>query len=122
MGVKQEQAQSVTDKLLWVLGVAMIVAGMVANYWFRDVDVALRVAAGIAIVGASCLVMAQTLKGRVFLNFVKEARHELRKVVWPSRQEATKNTILVAIIVVFMSCLLWGVDSLFSWLIAWFVG
>ena len=77
---------------------------------------------GIAIVGASCLVMAQTLKGRVFLNFVKEARHELRKVVWPSRQEATKNTILVAIIVVLMSCLLWGVDSLFSWLIAWFVG
>jgi preprotein translocase subunit SecE len=119
---KQNDEQTTADTLKWLFVIAVVIAGIIANYWYAEVDTALRVAAGIVIIGISLAVASQTGKGRQFWAFAKDARHEMRKVVWPSRQETIKNTVMVVIIVALMSCFLWGIDALLAWLISRFVG
>ena len=54
----------------------------------------------------------QTFKGRTFLAFAKEARIEVRKVVWPTRQETTHTTLIVMVATVIMALILWGLDGI----------
>ena len=53
--------------------------------------------------------------GDRFLYFVKETRIELRKVVWPSREETVKTTGMVMIAVIVVAIFLWIVDAFFTW-------
>lgn len=50
------------------------------------------------------------------LKFLKESREELKKVVWPSREEVLNSTIVVLVAVAIISVFLFGVDSVFEWL------
>jgi preprotein translocase subunit SecE len=52
----------------------------------------------------------QTSRGRAFLTLCLEARTEIRKVVWPSRQETTQTTIVVLIVVFVVALILWLLD------------
>lgn len=52
------------------------------------------------------------------VRYLRETRAELRKVVWPSRKEATRLSAIVAGVTVGMSAFLGAVDLLFSRLIA----
>ena len=49
-------------------------------------------------------------------------RSEIRKVVWPTRQETTQTTLIVVAVVLVMALLLWGLDSLLGWLVSMIVG
>jgi preprotein translocase subunit SecE len=64
----------------------------------------------------------QTEKGSNALLFAKEARTEVRKVVWPTRQEAIQTTGIVLVVTVLMSLLLWGLDSVLFWLVGLVTG
>ena len=47
---------------------------------------------------------------------------EIRKVVWPTRPELVQTTAIVVVFVLVVALLLWGMDSLISWLVAGFIG
>ena len=57
----------------------------------------------------------KSAQGQRFLYFVKETRIELRKVVWPSREETMKTTGMVMIAVIVVAIFLWIVDAFFTW-------
>ena len=57
----------------------------------------------------------KSTQGERFLYFVKETRIELRKVVWPSREETVKTTGIVVIAVIVVAIFLWIVDAFFTW-------
>lgn len=44
------------------------------------------------------------------IQFFKDARLEMRKVVWPTRQETLQATLMVLVAVVVMAILLWLID------------
>ena len=50
-------------------------------------------------------------------KFVREVQVEAKKVVWPERKEAVQATLMVVIMVLFVSLFLWLVDSGLSWLV-----
>jgi len=54
---------------------------------------------------------------RRFWNFIKEAKAELKKVTWPSRQEVTATTVVVILSVFFFGFFLFFMDIAFSWAI-----
>lgn len=56
------------------------------------------------------------------VRYFRETRAELRKVVWPSRQEATRLSLIVISVTVAMSAFLGVIDYVFSWLIGLIVG
>ena len=102
------------DWLLWAL-VVLIVAGIVVgNIVFAKYALSLRVAVIIVMSLVALFFAYLTSKGQFIWTFLKESRLEMRKVVWPNRQETTRTTLLVIAIVVVMALVLWGVDSLFA--------
>jgi preprotein translocase subunit SecE len=48
------------------------------------------------------------------INFIKEARAELRKVTWPNRKQLISSTIVVIITVALVAVFLGIVDLVFS--------
>ena len=67
-------------------------------------------------------VAASTSKGSQFLEFAKDSRTEVRKVVWPTRQETTQTTLIVMVATVLMSLLLWGLDGIIVRVVSFITG
>jgi preprotein translocase subunit SecE len=101
------------DSLLLAASVALLAGGMVAFYWLSgDVNVALRALVLLASVGVALALAYRTAAGKALWSYVIGSRTELRKVVWPSRQESLQATLMIAVVVLIMSLLLWGLDAL----------
>jgi preprotein translocase subunit SecE len=124
MNVKVEQTaeSSPVDVVKYVLAAAIVVAGVVGFYWFSEWPGPLRglmVAVGL-VLGAA--VFAFTTKGRATMEYLSESRFELRKVVWPTRQETMRSTGVIAVVVVIISLLLGLIDLVVSNLVRWLLG
>jgi preprotein translocase subunit SecE len=121
MNVKAEEKDSRFDLLKWVVVAALVVVAVVGNQYFSAEPILYRVLALLALAVVAAFVALQTSKGRSFFNLLKEARVEIRKVVWPTRQETTQTTLIVVVVVLVMALLLWGLDSLLGWLVSMIV-
>jgi preprotein translocase subunit SecE len=64
---------------------------------------------------------ASKKKSNPVVRYLRETRAELKKVTWPTRPEATKLTIIVLIVVAFMSALLGTLDYIFSRLMGYII-
>jgi preprotein translocase subunit SecE len=104
-------ASSAGDIAKYALALALVLAGLVVWWWFTDQwATPLRALAVVAGLVLATLVFLGTAKGRDTKEFLVESRFELRKVVWPTRQEALRMTWVVSIVVVILSLLLGGFD------------
>lgn len=110
------------NALKWTVIFLLIVGGIVANTYYANIAWALRAAAGLVIIAIALLIALRTSAGHQVWIFAKGARIELRKVVWPTRQETIQTTLVVVAMVVFAALILWGVDTLFFWLVGWLTG
>ncbi|MDF1797354.1 MAG: preprotein translocase subunit SecE [Coxiellaceae bacterium] len=111
------------DIAKWLLVFILLAGGVVANYYYTDtVAWAIRLAIGIVVGCAVLGIAATTTKGQVAWGFVKAARNELRKVVWPTRDETIKTTAMVVVMVLVTALVLWGLDAFFMWLISLIAG
>lgn len=122
MNAKAEAQGSRLDVLKWLVVAALVAAGVVGNQYFSVEPLLYRVLALLALAVVVGFVALQTAKGQAFFALAKEARIEIRKVVWPTRQETTQTTLIVVAVVLVMSLLLWGLDSLLGWLVSLIVG
>jgi preprotein translocase subunit SecE len=78
---------------------------------------------GLLILGALAAWLAvQTTKGAAFLNLCLEAKTEVRKVVWPTRQETTQTTMIVLVVVFILAIVLWLLDSLLGAVVSRIIG
>ena len=115
---KPAQKNTAFDAIKW-LGVAIVlVAAIVGNVYFDHYSAAIRAAVIIVVAIVMLLIAVTTAKGSAVWDFIKAARVEMRKVVWPTRQETTQTTILVIVVVAVMALILWGVDSLFAYIVS----
>lgn len=110
------------DRVKWILILALLVVGIVANYHFASVPWAIRMAVGIVWMGILIMIALWTAQGQKVWVFVKAARTELRKVVWPTRQETTQTTLVVIAMVIITALVLWGIDALFFWAVSLLTG
>ncbi len=110
-------ATSAGDIAKYALAAAIAAAGIAVFYLFpgwmapvRALIVAIGFVAAIAVMGLTAL-------GRRGREFLSESLFELRKVVWPSRQDAMCTTGLVLIVVVIISLILALFDLIIEQLI-----
>ncbi len=98
------------DWLKWIAVIAIVVVGVYANSYFSAESLLYRTI-GLLILGAGAAWLAvQTAKGGAFLVLCLDARAEIRKVVWPTRQETTQTTMIVLLVVFVIALLLWLLD------------
>ena len=117
-----EQAVSAADVAKYVLALALVAGGIFAFYWFSQWPGPVRALVAAAGVVLGAVVMAFTAKGRQTRGFVSESLFELRKVVWPTRQETLRITGVILVVVVIVSLILSGFDFVISWLIRLLLG
>ena len=122
MNVKAEANDARFDLVKWLVVAGLVVVAVVGNQYYSAEPILYRVLAVLAIGVVAAFVALQTSKGRSFAVLLKEARGEIRKVVWPTRQETTQTTLIVVVVVLVMALLLWGLDSLLGWLVSMVVG
>ena len=122
MNAKVDSEGSKFDSLKWVVVVAIVAVGVVGNSIYADQSLFYRVVALIVLALVAGFVSLQTAKGKALFTLFKEAKQEIRKVVWPTRQETAQTTAIVVVVVLIVGLMLWGLDSLLSWLVSGAIG
>jgi preprotein translocase subunit SecE len=119
MNTKTEATAS-SDKLdifKWFIAILLIGGGLFSFYYFEEHSQLLRVLTLLAACTIAIVIASTTETGRYFLEFSKESHLEIRKVVWPTRQETMQMTGLVIFMVVMLSLVIWALDSTLFWLV-----
>jgi preprotein translocase subunit SecE len=122
MSEKVKAADSKGDTVKWIVVLILVVTGIYGNSYFAEISWVYRLIALVVIAAVACWVAAQTEKGRAFVELGVEARTEIRKVVWPTREETTHTTIIVVIAVLVLALILYALDSTLSWLLKTLLG
>jgi preprotein translocase subunit SecE len=115
---EQTQSQPIdgpVEKLKWTAAIALVIAGIVLYYVWSDRGSAVRWASMLGGLVLGLGVFAASVAGRRFFTFVVESRTELRKVVWPDRQETMTTTAVVFGFVAIAGLFFWALDLLLTW-------
>jgi preprotein translocase subunit SecE len=121
MSVASENPRNGFDLVKWLLVFVILSMAVVGNYIFELSSLELAIAVVVLVIVAG-VIAGQTNKGRTFINFAKESRTEIRKVVWPTRQETMQTTLVVIIATIIMGLLLWGLDAILLRVVSFFTG
>jgi preprotein translocase subunit SecE len=78
----------------------------------------LRVVGLLLAIALSVVIAVQTERGRFLWDFMRDSRTEVRKVVWPTRQETIQTTLIVMAVVAVMAVIMWALDSFLGFLVS----
>lgn len=99
------------EALKWLAVVFLLIVAISGNYYYRAYSLPLRALAVVVIIATAGAIALLTIKGKATVTFAREARAEVRKVIWPTRQETLHTTLIVAVVTAVMSLILWGLDG-----------
>jgi preprotein translocase subunit SecE len=115
MSEKVENTSNPLDMVKWLV-VGVLLGGLVYGYEsYDEVSVLYRALVAVAIVVIALGIAATTYKGRTFLSFAKDARIEVRKVVWPTRQEVVRMTLVILFATALVGVMLYLIDMVLVW-------
>jgi len=102
-----------------ILSIVILVASLAVFYLnpLALTSLLFKVLIFVAGLVVSGLVFISGSEGKSFVSFMKETKIELKKVVWPTREETTKTTGMIIIAVIIVSIFLWIVDAFFTWMV-----
>jgi preprotein translocase subunit SecE len=103
------------DAFKLVLAAAALLAGVVAYYWLQDAAQVLRVLMVLGGLIAGLVLLYWSEPGRELWTYVQSSRVELRKMVWPTRQETWRTTLVVFVFVMALGVFFWLVDMALAW-------
>ncbi|MDH3729056.1 MAG: preprotein translocase subunit SecE [Myxococcales bacterium] len=105
-----DTGNSTLDTLKLLAAGGILLGGIVGYYYYADVSVLIRVIGVMLALAAAVFVALQSSRGQEFWKFVQGSRIELRKVVWPTREETIQTTITVLIFATVMGVFFWLLD------------
>ena len=122
MNFKADTPVPRTDIYKLVAAISIFLLAVAAFYYFAHYSTLVRVIGLLAASGAAVAIAATTELGGNVLEFMKESRLELRKVVWPTRTETLQTSAAILVMVILMGILLWLLDVLLIWLVRLLTG
>ena len=122
MTTSTEAPGQALDWLKWIVVFGVLAGGVFGNWYYQDQSLLIRVVA-LLVLGLGAFGMAiQTVRGRAAWTLIKEARGEIRRVVWPTWDETSQTTMIVLVLVLIFSLILWLLDSGLSWIVSLVLG
>ena len=120
-------ANSPLDIVLWLIAIVLLVGSALVNqhlpaYWAPANDIWVRVGVILACVVVALGLLYATHQGKAFVRLLKDARVELRRVTWPTKQETVTTSWHVLAVVVIASIVLWCFDYILGWLMKFIIG
>ena len=124
MNAQTETSQgSFLDTIKLLIAAAVLVGGLYAYYYYEnDIALPLRVLMVLGGTGVGIAIAMTSTQGRRLWHFIQGSRVEIRKVVWPTRQETTQTAIAVFVFTIVMMLFFWALDSGLLWLTRSLVG
>ncbi|MFZ4835746.1 preprotein translocase subunit SecE [Rouxiella sp. Mn2063] len=110
------------EAVKWIVVAVLLVVAIVGNYYYRAYSLPLRALAVVIIIAIAGAIALMTTKGKATVAFAREARTEVRKVIWPTRQETLHTTLIVAAVTAVMSLILWGLDGILVRVVSFITG
>jgi preprotein translocase subunit SecE len=108
--VQTQSSASAKDIALLTLAILAIFGGIVAFYWYDELPLLVRVGMVVLGVAAGAALAWFSTYGHEFILFGQAARVELRKVVWPSREDTVQTTLVVFVFAVLMGVFFFLLD------------
>jgi preprotein translocase subunit SecE len=112
-----ETVSSGADKARLVGAALLLVAAVAAFYALGKQDLWLRVAALLVLLVGAVAVFFTSDPGRRLVAFGRDSWREVKKVVWPTRNEALQMTGYVFAFVAVMALFLWLTDKTLEWVL-----
>ncbi len=116
------QSSDKIDLVRWLSVAALLAVGVVSFYVFAEHSLLLRVIFLLAMAGGAVFIALKTEKGKNTWDFLQDTHIEVRKVVWPSRQETLQTTGIVIAMVIIMALFVWLLDGILMWLVRLLTG
>ncbi len=126
MSAKTEATQegSALDTIKLILAAAVLIGGVYGYYYYETTGLALplRVLMVLAGTGIGIGIAMTSTQGKRLWHFIQGSRVEIRKVVWPTKQETTQTAIAVFVFTLILMLFFWALDSGLLWLTRTLVG
>src|SRR5690606_1929044 len=122
MDSKADTRPTAIDTVKLVLAAAILVAGLAGYYYYAQLPTVVRVVIVLVSLAAAALVALQSAQGQALSRFIQASRVELRKVVWPTREETIQTTIVVLIFTGVMGVFFWLLDLFLLHFPRWIMG
>ena len=106
---------SVADKAKITVTVLLVIGGIAAYYALSAQPAWMRWLAVVGGIVLALVAFARSRQGRAFWQFMLDSRVELRKIVWPSRQETGMTTLVVFGFVIVAGLFFWVLDLVLAW-------
>jgi preprotein translocase subunit SecE len=119
---EQSSESGVLDILKLLIAAGALVGGLYGYYYYIEVSLPLRVLMVLGGLAGGIGIAMTSTQGRRLWAFVQGARIEIRKVIWPTKQETTQTAIAVFVFTLVMALFFWGLDSFLLWLTRTLVG
>ena len=103
------------DNIKLAVAIILTLVAIALFYSYTEYSTLLRVIGLLLAVSVSLFIASKTAIGSVAFGYIWDTRTEVRKVVWPTRQETLQTTMIVLLMAILVALLLWGVDSLLGW-------
>ncbi len=110
----EEVVTSKLDTFKLLLAITVLIFGIVGFYYYEAESQLYRVLGVVFAVMVAIAISSTTRLGQGLIGFGREARMEVRKVVWPTRQETVQTTFMVIVAVIIIGIFLWLIDMLLA--------
>ena len=111
-----QQQSSLLDTIKLLGSVLILLVGILSYYYLIQISILFRVLIILASVVISLVIFFQTLRGKTLWEFFQGSRVEIKKVIWPTKQETFQTTLTVFVFVLIMGIFFWLLDFLLLFL------
>lgn len=122
MKANTENKDNRLDWAKWLCVVVLVGVSVWGNFRYASEPLLYRALVLVVLAAIAIGFALWTSQGSAFRDLAQAAKVEIRKVVWPTRQETTQTTMIVVAVVVLMALILWGLDALLGWLASKLIG
>ena len=116
MNTNAETGPGILDTVKLALAAILLVAGIVVFYMYEEQSLLVSVVAVLVAAGLAIAVFMATERGQLLWKFIQGSRVEIRKVIWPTRQEAMQTTLTVFVFALILAIFFWGLDFFLLWI------
>ena len=110
----EEVVSNKLDSFKLLLAISVLIAGIVGFYYYEAESQLYRVLGVVLATAVAIAISSTTTLGQNLIGFARESRMEVRKVVWPTRQETVQTTFMVILAVIIIGIFLWLIDMLLA--------
>jgi preprotein translocase subunit SecE len=122
MNAQVESNNTALDWIKWIVVALLMAAVIGGNFYFGDQSMLVRALAVVFVSLIAIGIALTTARGKYINRLRKEAWVEVRKVVWPTRQETTQTSLVVIGVVLIVALILWAIDSLLGMIVSRIIG